>query len=584
MRTNTSRYRPILSGLLALAIPIAEAQQGQLTDVEITAHIYEPQRLAATDARLATLELPSGFHLQRFAEGLDNPRIVAVAPDGAVYVTQRTPGNVVMLRDLDGDGIADTQRIVVRLKQAHGLAIRQNEIYLTDIKRVYVATIFRDGSVGPLRTVVRNLPDGGQHPNRTIGFGPEGDLFISVGSLCNECRDPNPEVATLLRVPALERRRARADRWGREIFASGLRNTIGFDWQPGSGRLFGLDHGIDMLGDNEQSEELNLLVAGKRYGWPYVYDEDQINPHTEPLFLTSQQWAERSEEPVGLYTPHAAPMQMRFYAGSQLPADYRDDAYATFRGSWNRKPPSGYEVVRLRFAGGEFEGFEPLVSGFLQQQSDGSFGFFARPVGLAETPDGALIVGDDTNNTLYRVSYGAPSVEQTSSQSLAIDILEAPRTLSVRSPAIAAGGIIPRKYSDYGKGISPPLSWSDVPASTRSIVVLMEDPDAIAPLPFVHWTLINASPSLRGLPEAIDERYQPRRVQALQGSNSKTEQGYFGPRPPFGDPPHRYHFQVFALDTRLDLPEGFNRQALLKALRGHVLASGELVGSFQAPQ
>lgn len=567
--------------LAALPSDMAMAQQGKLTDVAISAHIYEPQRLSATDARIATLSLPQGFQIQRAADGLDNPRILATGPDGSTYVTQRMPGNVVRLQDLDHDGIVDTQQIVARLKNVHGIAIRNNEIYLADIHHVHAGTLNADGTVGRLRTVVRGLPDGGQHPNRTIGFSPEGDLFISVGSTCNECREPDSEHATVLKVTdAGHSHRGRKDR---EIFASGLRNTIGFAWQPSTARLFGLDHGIDMLGDDEQSEELNELSLGQRYGWPYVYDEDQINPHSEPLMLTSQQWAALSEEPVGLYTAHSAPMQLAFYTGQQLPADYRDDALAAFRGSWNRKPPSGYEVVRLRFRGEQFEAFEPFVTGFLQQQPDGSFGFFGRPVGLTVAKDGAVLVGDDTNNTLYRVSYGSSAVKPGSPQRLALELFAVPRTISVTSPAISRGGAIDKKFSDYGRGISPPLAWSGLPAATRSVVLMMEDPDAVAPLPFVHWTLVNVPRSMRELPANIEQTYDPRRVRGLQGSNSKSEQGYFGPRPPFGDPPHRYHFQVFALDTELDLPPGFNRHALLVAMQDHVLAAGELIGTFQAP-
>jgi Raf kinase inhibitor-like YbhB/YbcL family protein len=140
------------------------------------------------------------------------------------------------------------------------------------------------------------------------------------------------------------------------------------------------------------------------------------------------------------------------------------------------------------------------------------------------------------------------------------------------------------KSRDYGKGISPPLRWSSLPAGTQSVVLMMEDPNAVSPLPFVHWTLINLPPNLRALPEDIRKAFEPLRGQpARQGSNSKSERGYFGPRPPAGDPPHPYHFQIFALDTKLDLPDGFNRHALLQAMSGHVLAEGELVGSFQAP-
>jgi Raf kinase inhibitor-like YbhB/YbcL family protein len=204
-------------------------------------------------------------------------------------------------------------------------------------------------------------------------------------------------------------------------------------------------------------------------------------------------------------------------------------------------------------------------------------------VGLTVARDGAVLFGDDTNNTLYRVSQGSAAVVPASPQRLALALFDVPRTISVTSPAVNRAGVIDKKYSDYGKGISTPLAWTGLPAQTRSVVVMMEDPDAVAPLPFVHWTVIDVPATVPQLPADIDKTYDPRRLRGLQGSNSKSEQGYFGPRPPFGDPPHHYHFQVFALDTELSLPAGFNRHALLVAMQDHVLASGELIGTFQAP-
>jgi glucose/arabinose dehydrogenase len=224
-------------GIIASSLWIpAGAQQGQLTDVSVQGFIYEPQRLSPTDARVQSLAVSQGFRVQRFAEGLDNPRMLAVAGDGTVYVTQRAPGNLLMLRDTDGDGIADVQKIVVRLRNLHGLTIRGREIFLTDIKAIYAGDILADGRIGPRRLVTAGLPDGGQHPNRTLAFSPEGELFVSVGSTCNECREPNPQHATLQRVVSDAAQRSANGSAPREMFASGLRNSLGFGWHPGSGR------------------------------------------------------------------------------------------------------------------------------------------------------------------------------------------------------------------------------------------------------------------------------------------------------------------------------------------------------------
>jgi len=168
-------------------------------------------------------------------------------------------------------------------------------------------------------------------------------------------------------------------------------------------------------------------------------------------------------------------------------------------------------------------------------------------------------------------------------QGIAREAFDAPSTIAVSSSAIPAGGVIDVKYSDYGQGISPPLQWSSLPSGTQSVALMMEDPDAGSP-PFVHWMMINLPPSPGALPANAGKASASLHGQPIrQGRNSKGERGYFGPRPPAGDPPHHYHFQIFALDSKLDLPEGFSRDALVQAMHGHVLAQGELVGLFQAP-
>lgn len=576
-------------GMLAATVGAtghALAQQPDpLTDFEIRGKVYEPQPVSPTDERVAQLRRPQGFTVHRFAEGLDNPRVIAVANDGTVYVTQRRPGNLVMLRDTDRDGVADVQRVVLRLPDVHGVEVRDRRIYLVTVKKVYSADLRSDGGVANLRVISSNLPDAGQHPNRTLRFGPDGELYLSIGSTCNACAEPNPENATLVKVSLADGKR--------EIFASGLRNTIGFDWHPLTLALYGVDNGIDWLGDDEQSEELNLIEQGKRYGWPYIYDDGELNPQDEPEFVTQYEWARTSENPVDGYTAHAAPMQMRFYTAQQFPMEYRNSAFVAMHGSWNRKPSSGYEVVRVRFdSAGAFDGFEPFLTGFLVAQPQRkpplpgaqvlpARGFIGRPVGVGVAADGALLVGDDANNVLYRVAYGrAPKLTP---QKLAIELVQ-PATQSriqVKSSAFGPRAPIPPRYSNYGQDLSPPLSWSGVPAGTKSLVLMMEDPDATSPLPFVHWTMINLPPRTEALPENVEKVERPSQAPAArQGSQSKSTLGYFGPRPPAGDAPHAYHFQVFALDSVLSLPTGFNRHALISAMSGHVLAEGELIGTF----
>jgi len=382
----------VLATLLTVA---AQTRRQKMVEVEVLAHVLKP---AASDAPRA-LTVPDGFRVSRFAQSLGKPRIMAVAPDGGVYVTRREPGDCLLLRDRNQDGRVDDQIVVARKPGLHGIAIADNRVYLATVKEVFVAERRTDGTLGQLQQIIGDLPDGGQHPNRTLAIGPDDMLYISVGSSCNACSETNREHATLLR--------ARTDGTQREIYSSGLRNTIGFGWFPGTNDLWGWDHGIDWLGDDRQGEELNLLVQGSRYGWPYVYGKNRFNLQDEPPNgMSHQDWAKMSREPVWLYTAHSAPMQMAFYTADQFPTEYRNNAFVAMRGSWNRKPPSGYEVVRVRFQNGKPVQVEPFLTGFLGQEG-GQWTHSGRPVGVAVAADGALLISDDTLGSIYRVSYGS---------------------------------------------------------------------------------------------------------------------------------------------------------------------------------
>ncbi len=514
--------------------------------------------------------------------------MIAVGADGTIYVTQREPGTLTMLRDTDNDGVADVQKVVAEKKMLHGLTIHNGKMYLVTVKEVLVADIKPDGTLTPPRTIISDLPDGGQHPNRTLAVGSDGMLYITAGSTCNACDETNEESATVLR--------ASLDGRTRKIFASGLRNTIGFGWHPVSRRMYGMDHGIDWLGDNDQREELNEITEGTKYGWPYVYADSKINPQDDvpPKFgLTNEDWARQSKEPSLLYTAHSAPMGMAFYTGTMFPDEYRNDAFVAMRGSWNRKPPSGYEVVRIRFdRSGTPTAIEPFLTGFLVKNGspEGKDAQFARLAGLAVARDGALLVSDDTNNIIYRISHDKSSGGRQAGMSafprmitgMLPDMQSIPNTITVRSDAFGENAPISEKHSAYGADVSPTLQWSGVPQGAKSLVLMMEDPDAASPKPFTHWLVANIPPGATSLPAALpksEKLTQP--GGAVHGANNTGTLAYYGPKPPPDDPVHHYHFQVFALDRTLQLPSGFNRQALLGAMKGHVLAKGDLVGTYQ---
>ncbi len=567
---------------------VEAADLGPTANVEVTGHILKPPQLPAPDP--SKFSVPEGFVITRAAEELGNARMLVVAPDGSIYVTRREEGDVLFLR-LGDDGELEPPVLAAARPGLHGLALYQGSAYLATPNEIFKAEVLEDGTFGEPEMIIHNLPDAGQHNTRTVQVGPDAMLYISIGSTCNECNETNPESAAVLR--------ASLDGKQRSIWATGLRDTIGWGWHPQTGELWGMDHGIDWLGDEIPPEELNKIERGGRYGWPFFWGKNQVNPRSDPSGgLTKAEWQKSSVPMVLGYTSHAAPMQLSFYDGPQFPAEYRGDAFVSMRGSWNRKPPAGYEIVRIRFQDGQPQKIEPFVTGFIAPEGE-----YGRPCGNAIASDGSLLFTDDRNGVLYRVAYtGTPNglapstipadamLEQAArghDVPLAIQRpeTETDGTLAVTSSAFDAGAAIPLLYSEYEQGVSFPLAWTGAPEGTQSFAIVMEDPDAAMPKPFVHWVAWNIPGTVTELREAIPKQDLLKQPEGLrQGVTSRGTIGFLGPRPPAGDPAHTYHVQVFALDSVLDVPiTGADRDDLLRAIKGHVLAGGELTGTFARP-
>lgn len=376
-------------------------------------HTLAPPSATNGDAFVQRLKVPAGFRISVYASGLGHPRMIETGPDGTVYVTRRDEGDVIALRDTDGDGRADHRRtFLAGLDGVHGIAVQSGYAYLAS-----QTTIWRTPLRSPsAQVLIAGLPDGGQHPNRMIRVGPDGHLYVSVGSSCNDCAEDNQlERGTLIRYSP--------DGQQREVVANGLRNTIGYDWDSTGGRLWGMDHGSDFRGDGLPPEELNQIEPGENYGWPICFADrkvdDMTNARPERMALRPGQ-AKPSGRPMtreaycaetrgarGLIAAHSAPMAFRFTQGTRFPEAYRNDAFVALHGSWNRKEPSGYKVMRVKFtAAGQPDGFEDFVTGFIAASDSVVFG---RPVGLAWLPDGALLISDDLSGSIFRVDHdGAP--------------------------------------------------------------------------------------------------------------------------------------------------------------------------------
>ena len=387
-----------VAALSAYVLPMAAQEMPVPNRNNHSVNVVLPAPLPATDANIAKLKLPAGFKITKMAEGLKSPRVIVVSDAGNLYVSSREAGTITMI-DASGQ-----QTKVVELEHVHGMVIHDNVLYYVSIKQVYSAPIKADGTLGPSKLIMSDLPDAGQHEDRTLAVGPDGKLYESVGSTCNTCAEGNPLQATM--------QRSNLDGTGRETFATGLRNTIGFNFKPGTSDLYGWDDGVDWLGDKEQREELNLLQQGKEYGWPYILGAGLKNLYlTPPKGVTLDQWAAKTTLPVLTWAAHSSGMQLIFLNGTGLPTGYDGDALASMHGSWGANPPSGYEVVRIHFEGGKAKQIQPFLEGFLMPVKGGSgWARFARPFGLAQMRDGSIVVGDEQNGILYRVTYSGPAM------------------------------------------------------------------------------------------------------------------------------------------------------------------------------
>jgi len=339
------------------------------------------------------IELPPGFSIQVFADDL-RPRMLKVTPQGDLLVSAPRDGSILWFSaDRDGDGRADARRTLLSdLERPNGIDIHDGWLYVAEGSAVGRAPfdVARGEIRGPYERLVENLPSGGNHWTRTLRVGPDGYLYLSVGSSCNVCEEEDPRRAAILRY--------RLDGSGETIYASGLRNSVGFDWHPQTGELFATDNGRDLLGNDFPPCELNRIEEGNFYGWPYangdrVPDPDYGSDHAREIL--------DSIPPEHAFRAHNAPLGITFVDGPAAPRAYRGAALVALHGSWNRTRKDGYKVVSLHWdSGGEIEERD-FATGFEDAEH-----VIGRPVDVAVGPDGAFYVSDDYAGAIYRIEQG----------------------------------------------------------------------------------------------------------------------------------------------------------------------------------
>ena len=342
--------------------------------------------------QLAQIELPPGFHIQVYADGVPNARSMALSPDGTLFVGTRSGGDLYALVDRDQDIRADSVFVLARgLNSPNGVAFRDGALYVAEINRVrrYDGIEGRLGDPPAPAVVYDGFPSDRHHGWKFIRFGPDGMLYVPVGAPCNVCERPDPYAAITRMQP---------DGTGLEIVARGVRNTVGFDWHPDTGELWFTDNGRDNLGDDVPPDELNRASeAGQHFGFPYCHGGFVEDPEFGPARDCGE-----FVPPAQNLGPHVASLGMRFYTGTMFPEQYRKQIFIAEHGSWNRSEKIGYRVSLVRLEGNQAVSYEPFAEGWLQGESA-----WGRPVDVEIMPDGSLLVSDDRAGMIYRIVYGS---------------------------------------------------------------------------------------------------------------------------------------------------------------------------------
>lgn len=384
----------VITGL-ALLSHVAYEQRGMPPKMgtKTTMVTNYPQHLDFLPEMVNLLKVPEGWEVKVAASGLGKPRMLFTGPSGAVYVTRRDGGDVLMLKDNDGDQkFDDVKTVVADFKGVHGITMKDGFMYLCNNNELRRYPVKGDGTLGDPEVLIKDLPDAGQHPNRTIAFGPDNMLYITIGTLCNDCKESDKEAATILQVDPKT--------WKRSIFASGLRNTIGFDFHPQTGELWGVDNGGDAKGSDWPPEEVNHIIKGGNYGFPLAYGKREVDQSREdPAGDIKEEWVKNTQPSTLELTAHMAPIAFQFFKDqANIPADYKGDALVAWHGSWNAKKAVGFKVQRIRFRDGVAVGAEDFLTGFLKGSTR-----FGRPAGITITPTGVIYISDDANGVIYAV-------------------------------------------------------------------------------------------------------------------------------------------------------------------------------------
>jgi glucose/arabinose dehydrogenase len=354
-----------------------------------TAHVIADD---SHQAVLKQLKLPKGFSISIFAKDLPNARTLALGDEGVIYIGTRQQGSVYAVQDTDNDGFADKKyTLATDLYMPNGIAYKNKALYVAQPHRIIRFNNIAQSLAKPPKPqiVYDKLPADKRHGWRYLRFGEDNKLYSAVGAPCNSCESDKEIYGSLFRV--------NTNGSDFEIIASGVRNSVGFDWHPETKALYFSENGRDNLGDDIPPDELNLWTEkGQNFGFPYCYGDDILDPE-----LGKDKNCADFSSPSWKFKAHNAPLGIRFYRGSQFPENYHHQLFVAQHGSWNRSTPDGYRIALIKFEQGKPVSEEVFISGWLTKDEK----VLGRPTDILEIADGSLLIADDKRGVIYKVSY-----------------------------------------------------------------------------------------------------------------------------------------------------------------------------------
>ena len=347
---------------------------------------------ASAKLPLDLIKLPKGFSISVYAE-VEDARSMALSPSGTLFVGNRSEDKVYAVKDTDGDKVADKKWVLATgLNMPNGVAFKDGDLYVAEVNKVHKFAGIESKLDKPTSQVIYDkFPTEKHHGWKYIAFGPDGKLYVPVGAPCNICESKDPIYASITRM--------NADGTGIEVFANGVRNTVGFTWHPTAKNIWFTDNGRDMLGDDVPPCELNIATKpGQHFGYPYCHG----GTIKDPEFGDKKPCSEFIQ-PAQNLGAHVAPLGLKFYTGSMFPSEYKNQIILAEHGSWNRSKKSGYKLSLVKVnEAGKATSYTAFASGWMDDATQKVGG---RPVDVLLMPDGSMLVSDDQAGVIYRIVY-----------------------------------------------------------------------------------------------------------------------------------------------------------------------------------